>query len=279
MWTIVKARMNAEAKPRWIAGVDKAALLAIVTPIAYFFAYQYDRGYLSFFGIPNVFVDVSLRDLLIVAAAMVTVVVGLYVAFDGFLVVLPEKWPKPIRQRAIWFFWTMAALTLLDKVFDLSVPVWLSVEVSIALLFIFLVVLPGRRSPVSLAVEHTSQPSNPDPYAHKGVIPTMLRRGFEPRLVFGILGAMLVGVFANVGGDVTARTQTSFLVDQSGGTNCAVIRMRESDMLCADFNFETRQLTGDYHFLKLEGASLSLRKTGRLEQPELIKYVGRGAPK
>jgi hypothetical protein len=66
--------------------------------------------------------------------------------------------------------------------------------------------------------------------------------------------------------------QSAFLLRKDvNGDVCAVIRMRDADLLCADFDLQTRQLTGDLQILKAEGTSRSLRETGRLKSPGLAK--------
>src|SRR5579859_4975155 len=118
--------MDKEAESTILAGLDKALLIALATPIAYLFAFQYDRGYLNFFGVPDVLVDVSLRDLLIAVVTIVSAAVSLYVALDSVLVILPERWPQPIQRRVIWLFWITVALVLVRNVSDMPGRIFIS---------------------------------------------------------------------------------------------------------------------------------------------------------
>lgn len=62
---------------------------------------------------------------------------------------------------------------------------------------------------------------------------------------------------------------TDYLVNQSAqGGVCAVIRARETDLLCAEFEPSTSQLKGTYRFLDPNSSVLSLHK-GRLASPSL----------
>ncbi|MCU1317509.1 MAG: hypothetical protein JWN63_2831 [Candidatus Acidoferrum typicum] len=265
--------MNAEAEPVFLAGVDKALLIALATPIAYLFAFQYDRGYLNFFGVPDILVDVSLRDLLIALVAMASVGCTVYVLFESVLIILPEHWPQRIQRRSIKLVWTTVIVFLLLHLFDATGIIRLIAVASIATLSFFLVALPIKRQKNTPAHnESTNESPRTDAYAHKGVVPELLRRGIQRHLILGILGIALVCFVANIFGDAQATMQTVFPVHATGNGNlCAVVRMRDTDLLCVDFDIETRQLTGNYQFLKSEGTTLSLREIGRLHTPESRK--------
>jgi hypothetical protein len=160
--------MDEKAESTFRAGVDKALVIALATPIAYLLAFQYDRGYLFFFGVPDTLVDVSLRDLLFAAAAAVSVAYTLYIFFDFVLTLLPERWPQRIQRRAIWLFWIGAALVLLLRVFDARMMIWIIALALIVTLSFFLVALPITRRINTSAHESTSEePTQTDPYAHK----------------------------------------------------------------------------------------------------------------
>jgi hypothetical protein len=267
--------MSKESKASFLAGLDKALLLALATPFAYVLAFQYDRGYLNFFGVPDVLVDVSLRDLLVAVVTIVSVAYTLYLLLDGVLVILPERWPQRIKRRAIWLFWITIAFVLFGKIFDLPGSVFAGGVGIIALLFFFCVVIPLFRKRTA-SVDGENQPPRVDPYIHKGVVPALMRSGIDGRLIIAVMIAIAAGYVSQLTGEANAMMQTSFLVHQSdSGTTCAVIRMRDSDLLCADFNTDAHHLLGDYRFLKSEGTTLSLRKTGRLQQPDLTKELPR----
>lgn len=64
---------------------------------------------------------------------------------------------------------------------------------------------------------------------------------------------------------------TDYLVHQfEDGKVCAVIRARDTDLLCAEFEPSTDKLNGTYRFLDPKDAVLSLRR-GRLVGLKLAK--------
>jgi hypothetical protein len=264
--------VNEETNNTLLGGLDKALLIALAAPVAYLLAFQFGVGYLGFFGIPDSLVDVSLRDLLLAAAALLSFAYVVYLGFDAFLVFLPGNWPQRIRKRAIWLFWICVALILLLRLIDASNRAWLVLVAVIALLFFFLVALPrirGRNSP-----EERSPAAVPtvDPYALKGIIPTLLLRGVNRSLVFLVVMLVMISNLANVAGDGKALTQSTFAIHQSdNGEVCAIVRMRDRDLICADFDAKTNQLTGDFHFLSTETTTFRVSDTGRLKKFRLSK--------
>jgi hypothetical protein len=49
--------MNVEAQSGYLAGIDKAVLLALAMPVAYLLAFEHDRGFLNHFGVPDALDD------------------------------------------------------------------------------------------------------------------------------------------------------------------------------------------------------------------------------
>jgi hypothetical protein len=90
--------------------VDKALLIALATPIAYLLVFQFNRGFLNFFGVADTLVDVSLRDLSLAAVATLSVAFALYNFFTVVPIFLPERWPQQKQGLAIWPFWIAGAL-------------------------------------------------------------------------------------------------------------------------------------------------------------------------
>jgi hypothetical protein len=265
--------MSEEPKSDLLVGRDKALLIALATPFAYVLAFQYDRGYLNYFGVPDVLVDVSLRDLLIAVVTLVSIAWSVYLVLDGVLTILPDGWPLRLRRRAMQCFWVTIAIVVVNNIFNLPGSVFAIGIGLIALLFFLSVVLPIlRKSSAGLDAKNPVAPL-PDPYAHKGVIPALMRRGVDRRMVIVISIALAAGYVANITGAAKAISQTSFLVYIFGGDgiDCVVIRMRDSDFLCADFDPDAHKMLGNYRFVKSEGSKVSLQQTGRLKPPDAAR--------
>lgn len=257
--------MDEVSEPSWPRGVDWAFLLALATPFAYLMAYRFNVGYLQYFGVPSTLVDVALKDILYTSAVVLSVGYGVYMFLDAFLVFLPEKWPKTVKRRATGLFMmSIAVLYVLTR----ERGGWVAWSIAVAMfLLAVLFVMPRRRT-----VEGSAQTVvRPDPYAAKGVIPELMRAGVKRELVLaGFLVLMLSFMMKTFGG-IVAMWTTDYLVHQSGeGVVCAVIRARDADLLCAEFEPSTNKLQGTYRFLEPNNAMLSLHK-GRLEGPKLAK--------
>lgn len=253
--------------------LDKAAVIALATPIAYLLAFQHERGYLSFFGLPETLVDVSLKDLLLTAAWIVSAVYPVYQCVDYALILLPESWPKRIRHRVIALVCGEVLIAPLIGTLADSIKVFLICTAAIVVLFLIIVIAPlikGRNQPTDTAAD--GHPTPLERYASKGVTAVLHRVGVAPTTVIAVSFVLFGYYFASLIGLYHAMTQGSFLLNESSNGNvCAVIRVRDSDYLCADVDIAAHKLTGDYKFLKAEATKVSLRKTGRLSGPDESK--------
>jgi hypothetical protein len=121
---------------------------------------------------------------------------------------------------------------------------------------------------VSGATHAAEMVVRPDPYAHKGIIPALMRAGVKREILLAGFTVLLLSYIMKPFGGVAAMWTTDHLIYQSvDGVVCAIIRARDSDLLCADFERSTGKLKGTYRFLNPESTILSLHK-GRLQGPE-----------
>lgn len=259
--------MEEVSSPSSSSNADWALLLALATPIAYLMTYRFNVGYLEHFGIPNTLVDVALKDLLYTAAVVLSVSYTVYQLLDSFLVFLPEKWPTIVKRRTTWLFLIgMAVLYVLAR----EKGGWIAWSIAAAiflLLLVALVVMPLRKSAKGAAQKVV----RPDPYVVKGVIPELMRVGVKREYLLAGFLVLALSLLMKTFGGIVAMWTTDYLVHQSGnGVVCAVIRARDADLLCADFEPSTSKLIGTYRFLEPKDAMLSRHK-GPLESPKLVK--------
>jgi len=255
--------MSKHADSSFLAGADKALLIAIATPFAYFLAFRYDSGYLEAFGVPDTLIDVSLRDLLIAAATAISLAY-LYVFLDAIQTAWPEYWSS---VRAFWLS-ALAMMLVTLRLLAAETAVWLFTLALFAILWFLFVALPSIRRKYKAKHTSASESLQSDPASDKGIVSTLLPRVFDRHSILVIMGIIVACQGAYDLGESRAQSQSSFLLhDAHDGTVCAVIRARDTELLCANFDAETRQLTGDYQVLKPEGTTLSLRDTGPIRSP------------
>lgn len=160
-------------------GYDWTLMLALAAPVAYLFAYRFSACYLQHFGIPDTLVDVNVKDLLYMGGILLSICYGGYIFLDGFLVFLPDTWPKALRRRALLLLLSGSAAVYLLLMERAGWLAWLIVSCIFLPFVFFLVVRPLNRKSVALP----DTPPPPDPYAHKGVIPVLMRAGIKRELL------------------------------------------------------------------------------------------------
>lgn len=90
---------SAREVSHWTRQIDSALLVLLLTAASYAVAFAYEAGYLSHFGIPMEFSEVSLRDLLLCGVALVSAFFGIFLVLELPFRALPSKWPPVVRFR------------------------------------------------------------------------------------------------------------------------------------------------------------------------------------
>ena len=67
------------AKPR--VNVEKGLFLAVLPFAGYFTAYSYEKGYLSFFGIPSFLIRLGLEEVIVATSVVIAGLFSLYLIF------------------------------------------------------------------------------------------------------------------------------------------------------------------------------------------------------
>jgi hypothetical protein len=261
------SKPDLEAKAARVKVLDSAIIVVIMTAIAYVLAFQFDNGYLGYFGLPTILAEVSLRNLLF---SLWTTMVFILLVINGMTLLLvswPYHWPA-IVQRYVASYVGMTLMTVfILGLLGAPLLAWLISFGAIAFLAIVYLVLPLAHSASTYAGKLQAL-EDVNPFFMKGLPPALQRRGFPVPLLW-ITGCLLAFMYADIYGTLVARTQSSFLVSASGGgTVCAVLRVRDQGLLCADFDPATKQMKGEYRFLKPDAVGLSLRNTGRPRAPD-----------
>lgn len=250
-----------------VRGIELGLWLALAGPVAYLLAYRFHEGYLEHFGVPNTFADVDLKDVLYMAGALLSIGYSIYLFLDGFLVVLPDRWSKTVKRRALWLFMAGLAGALVLTLERVGLLPWLILSFLFVSFVIALIVRPLRQK----SDAHLTPPVQPDPHAHKGVIPVLLRAGVNRELLFAALVVLIASQMVYSVGSFAASWKSDFLVHQAeDGVTCAVIRARDAELLCAELELNTHKLTGSYQILGSAGVTLH-RQAGRLETPDRVK--------
>jgi hypothetical protein len=244
--------------------IDGAILALILTTIAYVAAFTYEATYLSYFGIPIEFVDVTLRELLLYGViAFGFMFVAIFFStflWEAFLKSLP-----PPFSKIVFIFTLMAvavtAFMLLTANFQ---PALIAGAIGPLLINCLLFAIPifrfshisgyRRRLIATYAGLPTSDSFNP----------TFLWFPV-PNGVFLLAACTIASImFAFAFGEFRARTRGEFPFLSSPGP-CVVLRLSSEGYLCAAIDPQKRTALGSFQIIDPKGADIHIVKIGRLK--------------
>jgi len=115
---------GSEKKKSFLSKIETGLLVPLVTAYAYALSFAYQAGYLSHFGLPVEFVDVTLQQLLRCGSVAI---LGMYLAFQGLDLLLSLR-PSSISRGADLKFVECAVFLVLQivllKVVDATTWLW-----------------------------------------------------------------------------------------------------------------------------------------------------------
>jgi hypothetical protein len=259
----------------WIRTTDSALLILILTATSYAMAFEYQSGYLSHFDLPRELVEVNINSLIVSAGALFATAVALFY-FIGIVLKLiaplVKTWHPEVRRRVIF----LVVLIVLTAGFEFYLNVSI-LAAAIGVVFPLIMLLGELLMPL---IAYRSLPT----YAAKleASVKDDMRRPKGPdvelvrSLVFVttpsiaglLLAAFMSSLFSYAIGVNAAETQKVFLVPD-GVPPCALIRSLSQGLLCVSFDASTKKASGEFRFIKAEGATLHLREIGPLKEPKL----------
>jgi hypothetical protein len=270
--------MSTAMESKGSSKIDGAISVLILTTIAYVAAFAYEATYLSHFGIPVEFVDVTLRELLLYGA---TALGFMFVAifFSAFLWEFFLKTLPPALSKIVFIFTLMAvaatALMLLTGHFQ---PTMIAGAIGPLLLIICLLfVIPiFRFSHISSYRRRLMATYAGSSSSDSFRLPSFLWLPV-PNGVFPLAAGTVVSVlFAIAFGEFRARTQSEFPV-LSSPDPCVVLRMSSEGYLCADIDLQKRITLGRFKIIDPKSADVHFVKVGRLKTVATLISASRGA--
>jgi hypothetical protein len=259
------AAMSTAIESKKAHRLDGAILALILTTTAYVAAFTYEATYLSHFGIPIEFVDVTLRELLLYGA---TALGFMFVAifFSAFLWEFFLKALPPALSKIVFLFTLMAvaatALMLLTGNFQ---PAMIAGAIGpllliICLLFVIPIFRFSHMSSYKRRLMATYAGSSPSDSFR---LPSFLWLPV-PNGVFPLAAGTVVSIiFAIAFGEFRARTQAEFPV-LSSSVPCVVLRVSSEGYLCAAIDLQKRITLGRFTIIDPKSADVHIVKVGRI---------------
>ncbi|MDR6227430.1 hypothetical protein [Desmospora profundinema] len=205
----------------WLRRIPEGVLLASVTGLGYFSAYLSDVGYKAHFGIPSLFVEISLN------AVVLAVCINIFTLIVAYLS-LAASW---FRSYGKWLFPFLipAAITIL--IILKTEATWNKMNVPTMILFYFF------HAGLLFLFFHL---------AHKKARATQ-----AVSLLFLAIAMVTTGYSS---GQLIAQNQQTFMVSpgDSGESDWIVIDTYKDALVIAPFDSRTRTVKPEYHFVHLE---------------------------
>jgi hypothetical protein len=245
--------------------IDGAILVLIFTAIAYVAAFTYEATYLSYFGIPIEFVDVTLRELLLYGVIALACIFAAMM-FSMFLWEFFLKSLPPALSKIVFIFTLMAvAATAFMLLTGNSQPAIIAGAIGPLLINCLLFVIPlFRFSHMSsyrrrlMATYAGSSPS--DSFRPSSFLWLPIRNDVIPLAACTVASILL----AFACGEFRARTQIEFPVLGSIDP-CIVLRVSTEGYLCVAFNPQSRTELASFRFVDSRGPDIHIVKIGHLK--------------
>lgn len=260
-----------------IPASDTALLILLLTAGAYAIAFEYQAGYLSHFGIPETLCEVTPRELIVSGGALLGFATSIFFLTNWALDVLPKSWPTVVRRRVVVLMLllvlainaaTYSGGTRLGVILLVGIPaVMLLGELLMPLLAYSK--LPTYAAKLEASVRADLSLTTPADSAIQALYSAM-----TPIVAILIFFLVIAAFIAQGLGERAAREQKTYLVSNDYYTPCVVVAALSEGLLCVAYRPDTRATIGEYRFIKPEGASVTLRETGRLQAATPIPREG-----
>jgi hypothetical protein len=256
--------MNTDNQVRPRTGFDGAIVVLVLTALAYTAAYQYQWGYLSGFGVPVIYIDVSIRDILLCGTTVLMFPIVLYL--DVFIWrSIPKSFPLMLSQILLTVFllaFLATAFAVLTNEFR-PLPALLGMLAFAVMAFLLVPLATARHIPGYLRKLRAAYTGR----SFADIKPKFLWF-LVPKFVMAVgLGAFVVGGFAHAIGQYRARTQNEFpiLANRDCPNICIVLRVSDKGYLCVEVDPKTLVSTGSMKLVDPVGVEVNTRKLGRIK--------------
>jgi hypothetical protein len=259
--------------------MEGAILVLIFTAIAYVAAFTYEATYLSYFGIPIEFVDVTLRELLlygVIALGFIFVAMTFSMfLWEFFLKNLPPALSKAVFILTLMAVATTVLMLLTGNVQTATVATAAGPLLIIGLLFAIPKFRFSHMSSYRRRLMATYAESSPSDSFR---LPSFLWIPI-PSDVLPLAGCIVVSVMlAFASGEFRARTQIEFPV-LGAVDSCIVLRVSTEGYLCVAFDPQKRIELASFRFVDPRGADIHIVRIGRLKPATVQERLLEEKPK
>jgi hypothetical protein len=245
---------------------DTGLLIGVLTALGYFVAYSYQKGYLSFFGITEVFLSqITIVNVIISISVVGTALFLGITAYDGFIKVIPESnnpfWQVLKKSFLPYLFWALitAPLTIVYLKIVLYVLAGILVLLYIIPIFTHWNV-KGYMNKLRKQVEHEDKTR-----LTRESILTAWNTYPSSRLFILIAVFLLLPHLSSLFGYKIAETSEHFFIfDNQQGEKFVVIDKIGDNFLVAPIDLSKKEITKHYQLIE---------QKSELDKPILFEKV------
>jgi prepilin signal peptidase PulO-like enzyme (type II secretory pathway) len=251
--------------------LSEGIILAAVPVVAYLFAFVFEAGYATVFGIPIQFITLGLTNVFVVGGSLLLVTLILLIIADLATMVLRQS-ENPIYRRLSTLaplLFASFGLLLLEVGTPLrSALIGLLVGWLLIIFFQFVFPILSQRGESTYHNKLLAQELHDARMG--GLFSSIARRyGGVYQLIYFLAIALFVTYYA---GQADAFRERTFLVTESV-PECVVLRIYGDEMVCAPFDRSTRKVEPRFTLLRLSAnpiPSLRREQVGPLILGEII---------
>lgn len=252
--------------------LSEGLLIALISSGSYLLTFQYEKGYAAYFGIPSSFINLSLTNVLYIAALLTGFILSAFPFANILTIVLFSNIIRNQTIASYLFITVMLAIMAFFPAYIFGSWVVFIVSLIMFLMYvgiIFIIPLIAHRKKGSYIKRLEAQ-------AEIDLDPNIINLFDLISFKFGKLGTLLILLFiisvsfASTAGSASAINQEEFLVNQSK-PEMVLLRTYGDNLIFAPFDRNTKEVQKSFVVLKVAADPkliLSLEKIGPLKPVE-----------
>ncbi len=244
-------------------GKDATVIIFTMTILGFAIAFVFDDGYLTYFGIPVIFADVTLHSLFLCGSAAFGIVVSLLLLLNFLVTIFPGELSSYVFRRIAEVVLIVVATAIGAWLAGALRGLWaIGLFLSLSYAF-FELIMPLLWFPQKATyAEKLLEQQRADRFS-KRQLGARLKQYVPPFYGYGLLLGIFLLFYAYNIGVYVARTQDEFAI-ADGNSRCAVLRVRAEGFLCAEFDEMSHSLIGVFRFVDPQETTLKISKVGPL---------------
>jgi len=260
--------MDETKKQGWIT---EGLVLALIPVLGYFFAFQYEAGYASYFKYPKELIDIGLPQIVIATITLWTGAIMIFMFIESITMTIPKA-HRGLSDSLIKFL-PLAGFfigSLLVYGWDRAWPF---------LLVFFLIGIPEFILPLLTQKDRKTYSEKIEAdwdsewrlREAKNVLSWRLLKMIGHKNIILVINIFIVAQLVQTAGEVVASRQIRFFT-MSSAAEKVVLRIYNDKLICADFDRKTKTVKSGVAILKPDGSnvtSLKLEMLGPLKMERL----------